>query len=221
MVSVGYVRGETILGAPYDFRFAPHSLTSYFEDLKDLIATAYLRQDRQRVIVVSHSMGGLYAQYFLRKQTTEWKAKYIRALVSISAPWSGSTLMAQAYASGFTFDIPRFFLDPLAIRHQQRTAEPAPLLLPSRPAWNDHDVIVSTPTRNYTIDDYDAFFEHIGFPVAKSLMRNVQTSDYELTHPDVDFYCWFGTGACVNQKNTRHVLPKYTFDQITSTFAWF
>ena len=80
---------------------------------------------------------------------------------------------------------------------------------------------MSTPTRNYTIDDYDAFFEHIGFPVAKSLMRNVQTSDYELTHPDVDFYCWFGTGACVNQKNTRHVLSKYTFDQITSTFAWF
>ena len=194
MVSEGYVRGESILGAPYDFRFAPHSLTSYFDALKQLVERTYLENGFERVVLVAHSMGGLYAQYFLRAQTDEWKERYVRAMVSISAPWSGSALMAQAYVSGFTFNIPRFFLDPLEIRHQQRTAEPAPLLLPSRPAFSSDDVIVSTPTRNYTIDDYEALFDDLGFPVAKSLMRNVQREEYERSHPGVDFYCWFGAG---------------------------
>ena len=162
MVSEGYVRGESILGAPYDFRFAPHSLTSYFDALKQLVERTYLENGFERVVLVAHSMGGLYAQYFLRAQTDEWKERYVRAMVSISAPWSGSALMAQAYVSGFTFNIPRFFLDPLEIRHQQRTAEPAPLLLPSRPAFSSDDVIVSTPTRNYTIDDYEGYSSEDG-----------------------------------------------------------
>jgi len=43
-------------------------------------------------------------------------------------------------------------------------------LLPYDTFWNDDEVIISAPTRNYTVKDYSEFFDDINFPNGK-LMR--------------------------------------------------
>ena len=59
--------------------------------------------------MVGHSMGGLYAHYFLTKMPQRWKNKYIHSLTTLSTPWYGSAVLLRLYASGecliFLFEI--------------------------------------------------------------------------------------------------------------------
>jgi len=66
-VKLGYVRGETIRAAPYDFRFGPQSQQQYFNQLRELIEDTYQRSGSLRVSLVTHSMGGLFGLYFFRR----------------------------------------------------------------------------------------------------------------------------------------------------------
>jgi hypothetical protein len=53
----GYVRGESILGAPYDWRKAPNELNDYYCDLTKLIEDAYTDNGNRKVVIVAHSLG--------------------------------------------------------------------------------------------------------------------------------------------------------------------
>ena len=196
LVDYGYERNKTVFGAPYDFRFAPHSMTSYFERLRALTESASARNSGRKVVLVSHSMGGLVSIYFLRRQSQQWKDRYVASLVTLATPWSGSTIMLRAMTSGYAFEVP--LLDSLIVRAQQRSSEVAPLLLPRAPAWQPHDVLIQTPAVNYTTASYHQWLDDIGFPLGKEMLQNVQTDDYRLEHPGVHMYCWYGTGRCLH-----------------------
>ena len=201
LVTFGYERNKTIFGAPYDFRFAPHSLTSYYQDLRQLIEHASERNAGRKVVLVSHSLGGLVTLYFLRQQSQAWKDRYVHSFVPIATPWSGSVLMLHAMTSGYNFDIP--LITPLTVRQQQRMSEASLLLVPRAPAWQPNDVLIATPTKNYSMTSYDEWFDDIGFSVGKDMKQNVQTEAYALEHPGVHMYCWYGSGMLTDMFQTH------------------
>ena len=79
----------TVRAAPYDFRYAPHSQVSYFTELQYLVENTWAINGRRKVVLLAHSMGGLYAAYFLSRQTGAWKDRYIEAIVTVNTPWAG------------------------------------------------------------------------------------------------------------------------------------
>ena len=61
----GYIRGENMHGAPYDFRKAANEHADYFVSVKNLIETTYAKNGNIKVLLVSHSMGSIMMSYFL------------------------------------------------------------------------------------------------------------------------------------------------------------
>ena len=191
----GYIRNQNVLGAPYDFRFAPHSLSEYFRSLTSLIEDTYRKNGNARVTLLAHSMGGIVALYFLNNQSQAWKDYYIHRFVSMNAPWKGTVVITQALASGFNWG--QDDVDPWMIREQQRTQESNTLLLPSPGTWRHNDVIVQTPTRNYTARDLRAeFFDDIGFPIGRDFVGNILGKrEYVQRNPGVKMYCLYTHGV--------------------------
>ena len=92
LVVHGYERGVSVRAAPYDFRYAPHSQPFYFVQLRRLVEDTWHLNGRRRVVLFAHSMGGLYAAYFLSRRPAAWKQRYIEALITVNTPWEGPPL---------------------------------------------------------------------------------------------------------------------------------
>lgn len=162
----GYESGKSLYGAPYDFRFAPGPHASdvalkYLKDLKELIEAASRANDDQPVVMLAHSMGGLWTLYFLNQQSMEWKHQYISHFVSVSTPWGGAVEQMMTFASGNPEGVP--FVDSLVVREEQRRSESNLWLLPVSRIFGDRPLVV-TSTRNYTAVDMENFLIDIGFP---------------------------------------------------------
>lgn len=170
MVSWGYQRGHTVRGAPYDFRFAPHSQRDYFIKLKNLIETMY-QECESRVVLITHSAGGLFATNFLNKQSILWKQRHIDSLVTMGTPWDGSPMMFYAYASGFNLNISA--LNPLTVRNQERTSETNAWILPREPTFSSSKAFVLTNRKNYSLSNIEEFFQDIGFINGRFLLQDV------------------------------------------------
>ncbi|XP_023340781.1 group XV phospholipase A2 [Eurytemora carolleeae] len=192
-VSQGYVRGESIRAAPYDFRFAPHSQVEYFNELKNLIEDTSRRNNNKPVSIVSHSMGGLFGLHFLQSQDKDWLDRYISRFIPMNCPWIGATLQLITYASGYNMDIS--VISPLVIREEQRSYETGVYLLPNPHKWENLDqVLVHTPHRNYTVRNYPTFFNDIGYPQGQAMMDDV-VNITRLEHPGVKTTCIYSVGV--------------------------
>ncbi len=190
LVSIGYKRGDTVLAAPYDFRFAPHSQSQYYQRLTKLIEEMFHMKNK-KVALVAHSMGGIVGHYFLKHKSSLWKETYIDSFTSLNTAWKGASLLLEVYISGFNWGAP---VDCLIIREKQRHHESSALLLPKEGAWGLNDVIIITPKRNYTLADYEQLFKDMDFPVGEKMRQIYTRPDYEFTHPGVPFYCMYSHG---------------------------
>jgi len=193
LVKQGYTRGADLRGAPYDFRFAPQSQGQYFAKLKSLIEDLYHSNQATPVTIISHSMGGLFGLHFLQQQDQAWLDMFIHRFIPLATPWAGAAIQLNTYASGYNMDIS--LIDPLIIREEQRSYETGVYLLPLPTTWPDKTrVLVSTPARNYTVQDYPQFFTDIGFPDGLDMMRNVLNLT-PLAHPRVPTSCVYSVGV--------------------------
>ena len=71
------------------FRFADDNV-DFFPKFKALIESTYEVNGKKRVMLLAHSLGNLYVLYFLKRMTPQWKKKYVRTYVAVSAPIGGS-----------------------------------------------------------------------------------------------------------------------------------
>ena len=72
---------------PYDFRIIGNKnyRTLLNKKLKESI-----EEKKEKVVLISHSFGGIFLHQFLLEQTIEWKNKYIDKFITINSPYGGS-----------------------------------------------------------------------------------------------------------------------------------
>ena len=160
------------------------------------------------VTIISHSMGGLFGLYFLQQQSPAWLQTHVRTFIPLNTPWRGAVIQLNTYArsvetepalvdltcvSGYNMGIE--MIDPLVIREEQRSYETGVFIMPLSHTWRDqHQVLLQTPTRNYTVRDMGQFFKDINFSQGMEMMDNIV--DYvNLTHPGVRTVCLYTLGV--------------------------
>lgn len=111
--------------------------------------------------------------------------------------WGGTAEQVSLFSSGNTLGVPHFLVDPLTVRGEQRTDTSNIYLLPSPELWSADEVLVKTPERNYTVSNYDQFFQDISFQLGIKLRQLVGNQTYPLTAhaPNVTVHCLYGTGV--------------------------
>lgn len=196
LVGAGYERNVTLRGAPYDFRYAPPSKVGakFQDDLRQLIEDTSKMNGGQKVALISHSMGCLQVLSLMRNQPPAWKDQYIEKWMPLSGPYGGAGKEIRLHASGDNQGIPG--VSSLSIREEQRSYETNFWLAPVPKWWGDR-VVVTTPKRSYTVQDYDAFFEDVGFAAGKKIMRRIAglTGPTADLAPGVPVLCLYSLGV--------------------------
>ncbi|XP_031377859.1 lecithin-cholesterol acyltransferase-like 1 [Punica granatum] len=201
---IGYVDGQTLFGAPYDFRYGlaadghPSRVgTKFLGDLRDLVERASASNGGMPVILLSHSLGGLFVLEFLRRNPPSWRRKYVRHFIALSAPWGGSVEEMLTFASGYTLGVP--LVDPLIVRGEQRSSESNLWLLPNPVVFEStRPLVISSSNVSYTAKDMSQFLTDIGFPegVGPYKSRIVPlTERLSMAAPGVPVTCIVGSGV--------------------------
>uniref|UniRef100_A0A8C9H264 Phosphatidylcholine--sterol O-acyltransferase n=1 Tax=Piliocolobus tephrosceles TaxID=591936 RepID=A0A8C9H264_9PRIM len=95
----GYKDGENIIGAPYDWRY-PLKQQDY-QLLKSHIEYSYKMNNHTKTVLIGHSLGGLFINYFLTHAVNkQWKKKYLNSVIYINTPFKGSNKTVRALIHG-------------------------------------------------------------------------------------------------------------------------
>lgn len=165
---IGYVNGQNLFGAPYDFRYGlaaeghPCEVGSkYLTDLQNLIESASASNGGNPVILLSHSLGGLFALQLLARAPASCRSN-VKHLIALSAPWGGTVDEMLTFASGNTLGAP--LVDPLLVREEQRSSATNLWMMPSPAVFDASKPLVVTPDASYSSSDISRFLRDIGFP---------------------------------------------------------
>ncbi|PIA29464.1 hypothetical protein AQUCO_06000071v1 [Aquilegia coerulea] len=197
----GYRDGENLYGAPYDFRYglAPEGHpsfvgTEYLQNLKKLIEKASASNGGKPVIILSHSLGGLFALQLFNRNSATWRQKYIKHFMALSAPWGGTVQEMLTFASGYSLGVP--LVDPLLVRDEQRSSESNLWLLPSPKLFGPTTPLVITENTNYSALDIPQFLNDIGFSQGvQPYKTRILPLTGQLFAPGVPVTCMIGTGV--------------------------
>jgi len=189
----GYVRGENIHGAPYDFRQAAHEHQEYFVRVKKLIEDTYVANEATPVILLGHSMGCPMMSYFLNHQSSAWKAKYVRCLITLAGPWGGTVRALKIFAVGD--NLGNWLLSEKKLMWEQRTSTSLAWLMPQEGFWDLDEVLVQTEDKNYTISNYKEFFFDLDEPNAWLMREDTKDLIAGLPAPGVEVFCLHGVGV--------------------------
>ena len=170
----------------------------------------YQENERTKVTIVAHSMGGPTILYFLTQSGTvnhAWKNKHIGNFIILSGTWSGGNLAIQSQISGASitngvqsniFSLAIF--DNLADRIQEslipviRTLESVFFLFPRPSVWGN-TVLVQTPSRNYTANDYQQLFSDISHNDGYAMYKGTEKINKNWPSPRVQTHCLYGIGV--------------------------
>lgn len=194
----GYIRGGNLHGAPYDFRKAANEHEEYFVQVKKLIEETFLANDGVSSILLTHSMGSPMMLYFLNHQTTAWKQKYIRALMTLAGPWGGTVRALKVFAVGD--NLGNWLLSEKKLMWEQRTSSSLAWLMPQEDFWGPEEVLVQTATSNYTLRDYKRFFTDLDEPNAWMMREDTAPLLAGLPAPGVEMFCIHGAGVPTTER---------------------
>eukprot|EP01126_Amoeba_proteus_P001808 TRINITY_DN10553_c0_g2_i1.p1 TRINITY_DN10553_c0_g2~~TRINITY_DN10553_c0_g2_i1.p1 ORF type:complete len:431 (-),score=68.16 TRINITY_DN10553_c0_g2_i1:164-1456(-) len=185
---LGYKVGFNLRAAPYDWRLGPDDpvFQLYLRALKKLVEETYVENNNTKVAITSLSMGGTVFLYFLTTVDQNWKDKYIHSFTPLSSCFGGST-SATAALMGTTME--GYKIQPLAVGYGSAYwLNPFPTLGPS------DRIIVTTPTRNYSVTQLYDLFGDVGLSTVSRDIYESVAKFQTLSPPRVPTNCIFGTG---------------------------
>lgn len=185
--------GVSVRSAPYDFRYSPPSKESelYFDRLKKLIEDTYKASNSSKVVLISHSLGGLTTSTFLNTLSEEWKDKHIHAWVSAAGVFGGAIKEVKVLVSHGVINLPDFVSNRLVHRNLARTVMGNYFMLPRSPIWGKDEVILQTPKANYTTDNFEQLFADMGVTDGAEKWKTVRDASF-IGDPGVKTYCFNG-----------------------------
>lgn len=124
---------------------------------KSLIEKTFEENDQKPVVIICHSMGCTFTYYFIKQQDPNWVNQFVSTLFIIGAPFGGTFKYMYGFFADDDYPASMF---PI-IRQAERTFSTAAFLLPSRRTFTNDVVLVSTPDKNYTTDNYQEFFSDL------------------------------------------------------------
>ena len=162
-----------------------------------MIEDMYSSSNHTKVTLVAHSMGGLVSLHFLTgfiEVDQSWKDKYIHAYVSLNGAWSGSVSALQTVISSAD-DIPDFLFlasDLIAdfIVPVVRTFQSLPWLFPKSSVFGNQ-VLISTPAKDYTANDYEELFGKVGYTNGYRFFQGMQDINPNYPAPNVPTFCFY------------------------------
>ena len=176
-------------------------MRGYYTQLR-LLVEEMAAESGEKVTLVVHSMGGPVTLYFLTSVVSqEWKDLFINAFVSLSGAWTGGNSAIQTEVSGidrlsnFANLFPAFLTD---LRSVTRSFESYAWLLPSPSIWGD-TVLVTTPNRTYTANDYGDLFTDISYPQGFEMYTPTTSINAGFPAPNVSVYCFYGTNSSTSE----------------------
>lgn len=194
---LGYVGGINLHGAPFDFRKGPSELGDFFKNLSSLIETTYEQNGKERVVLIAHSMGGPLSVIFLNSKPQSWKDKYIKSLISLSGAYGGSVKALKVYATGD--DLGVYLLNESVLKQVQVTMPSSAFLMPHEVLWAD-EVLVETPSKNYSLKNLEEFFNDVQFPFGWNMYQNERAFNKDFRSPGVELHCLYGSGVSTIKK---------------------
>ena len=66
--------------------------------------------------------------------------------------------------------------------------------MPSDRFWSSDEVIVSRPSRNYTVHDYADLFADLNYTTGYEMRKITERLVYSLEAPQVELHCLYGVG---------------------------
>ena len=187
----------------------------YHSQVKALIETMYRENGNSKVTITCHSMGAPTMLHFLTQSgvvTQEWKDKYIGNFITLSGAWSGGNLALQTEISGLSISetigdifgpfreiasrLVDTITDPLTdkLTPVLRTFQSLSFLLPRPSVWGD-TVLVTTPTRTYTANDYEDLFSDVGLTDGFTKFKGIESINENYPPPNVPTHCFYGVGV--------------------------
>ena len=147
------------------------------------------------MVLLAHSMGSPNTLFFLTKFVNQtWKDKHIRTYITVSGVWHGAGRSIRSLVSGSNDHI--FVEKDIWTRELQRSL-PASLWLAPLPSdtWTRKDILISTPTKNYTAWDYDELFSDMKYPEGWKMFNQVKDLTGHLPAPNVTMFCFYGRSS--------------------------
>ena len=167
----------------------------YYTNLKQLVEQMYTDNGNTKVTLVVISMGGPVSLYFLTQVVNqEWKDTFIHSYVTLAAAWSGLNGFLHALITPQPTNNFLFYETPASgqeLRSLFRTFPSYYFVMNPGSVLND-TVVVSTPTTNYTANDYQQLFTNVGYPQGYTQFIE---SRIDWPAPNVPTYCFYGLGV--------------------------
>ncbi|WVZ57791.1 hypothetical protein U9M48_008133 [Paspalum notatum var. saurae] len=198
---LGYRQGENLFGAPYDFRYAPappgqasRVFAGFLSTLRALVEQASEMNGDSPVILVTHSLGGLNANFFLRRSPSAWRRRYVKHFVMASTGAGGSVPLLQLGGSSTATDL-------LSFANTRWTFASVFSPLPS-PIVFGHAPLVVTRAKNYSACDIPEYLKANGFSddEAARYVTRVLPVTLDFGAPAVPTTCINGVGVPTAEK---------------------
>jgi lysophospholipase-3 len=170
----GYRDGESLFGAPYDFRHAPaaegqanRELSRFRRRLMALVERASMANGGRPAVLVSHSQGGYFAMDFLGRSPLSWRRRFVKHFVMASTGAGGFVVSMQFFATSGNSSSSSPSPSPadvMSLPRVGRTLASRFTALPSPVAFGDDTPLVVTRNKSYAASDMPEFLAAAGLP---------------------------------------------------------
>jgi len=160
---LGYQDRKDMIGGGFDWRFSEfNEPEGYFNKLKNLIENTFIINNNRKIVVVTHSMGGMYFYKFLDHVGKDFTEKYIDIWVTLSAPFLGTGFVMKFLLEGDNMGI--FVVDKKLVRDACQNMEALYMMLPYELGFKDQVVFRAFDGKEYTAGMMSELLKAAGLP---------------------------------------------------------